>query len=147
MYPYIGEIRLIAFNYPPPGWAFCNGQLLSISSNSALFALLGTTYGGDERTTFGLPNLQSRVPIHQGTGPGLSPYVWGQAGGTENVTLTTAQIPQHNHTFAVTIDAIPGTTPDPTGGGNIAQVQIGGSSAPSDSFTTGQPSNPVTLNA
>jgi microcystin-dependent protein len=97
--PFIGEIRMVGFNFAPYGWALCNGQLMSISQNTALFSLLGTYYGGDGVNTFALPNLQSRVPIHQGTGPGLTPYVIGQTGGTENVTLTTQQMPQHNHTI------------------------------------------------
>ncbi|HEY3861626.1 MAG TPA: tail fiber protein [Verrucomicrobiae bacterium] len=95
--PYIGEIRLFACNFAPQGWAFCNGQLLSIQQNSALFSLLGTTYGGDGRTDFALPNLQGRVPIHFGQGPGLSPYVLGQMAGSETVTLNTTQLPAHNH--------------------------------------------------
>ena len=94
---YLGEIRMFAGNFAPQGWALCNGQLLPISQNTALFSLVGTYYGGDGVTTFALPNLQSRVAIHQGQGPGLSPYVLGQQGGTENVTLTTQQMPQHNH--------------------------------------------------
>ena len=94
---YLGEIRMFAGNFAPYGWALCNGQLLSISQNTALFSLIGTYYGGDGVTTFALPNLQSRVPIHQGQGVGLSPYVVGQLGGNENVTLISQQMPQHNH--------------------------------------------------
>lgn len=96
--PFLGEIRMFGCNFAPRGWAFCNGQLLSITQNTALFSLLGTTYGGNGTTTFGLPDLRGRVPIHFGTGPGLSPYSQGQIGGTENVTLLTTQIPAHNHT-------------------------------------------------
>jgi microcystin-dependent protein len=95
--PFLGEIRMFGFNFAPQGWAMCNGQTLSISSNAALFALLGTTYGGNGTTTFQLPNLQSRVAIHMGQGTGLSPYVEGQLGGVENVTLTTNQMPLHTH--------------------------------------------------
>ena len=95
--PFIGEIRIFGFNFAPQGWATCNGQLLSISQNTALFALIGTAFGGDGVSTFALPNLQSRVPIHQGQGPGLSPYTIGQQAGVENVTLTAQQMPQHNH--------------------------------------------------
>src|ERR1700759_5675957 len=95
--PILGEIRMFAGNFAPRGYALCNGQLLSIAQNTALFSLLGTTYGGDGRTTFALPNLQSRVPIHMGQGPGLSPYVEGQQGGTEAVTLNITQMPIHNH--------------------------------------------------
>jgi microcystin-dependent protein len=108
---YLGEIRMFAGNFAPLGWALCNGQLLSIAQNTALFSLLGTFYGGNGQTTFALPNLQSRVPVHQGHGAGLSPYAMGQAGGNENVTLTQAQMPQHNHTMA-TLSA-PGTVARP----------------------------------
>jgi len=95
--PFIGQIQLFAFGWAPVGWAVCNGQLLAISSNTALFSLLGTTYGGDGRTTFGLPDLRGRVPLGLGQGPGLGNYDLGQAGGTEAVTLTVAQLPAHNH--------------------------------------------------
>ena len=95
--PFVGEIRMFGFNFAPQGWAQCNGQLLPISQNTALFSLLGTTYGGDGRTTFALPDMQSRVPVCQGQGPGLSPYAEGQAGGAETVTLAAAQIPGHTH--------------------------------------------------
>jgi microcystin-dependent protein len=95
--PYVGEIRIVAFSFAPAGWAFCNGQLLAIAQNDVLFALLGTTYGGDGVITFNLPDLQGRVPIHNGVGPGLSNYVTGQVSGTENVTLTSNHIPFHNH--------------------------------------------------
>ena len=95
--PFIGEITLFAGNFAPRGWAFCDGQLLSINQNQALFSILGTTYGGDGRTTFGLPDLRGRTPIHAGTGPGLSTYRLGSKGGTETVTLTTAQMPSLSH--------------------------------------------------
>ena len=85
--PFIAEIRMAGFNFAPRNWAFCNGQLLSIAQNTALFSLLGTTYGGNGQTTFGLPNLQGSAPMHQGTGPGLSPRSLGEVGGTPNVTL------------------------------------------------------------
>jgi microcystin-dependent protein len=98
---YLGEIRMFGGNFAPYGWALCNGQLLAISQNTALFSLIGTYYGGDGVTTFALPNLQSRVPLHQGQGTGLSPYVIGQNGGTENLTLTSQQMPQHNHNVQV----------------------------------------------
>ena len=97
MDPYIGQIALVAFNFAPVGWAFCNGQLLPISDYDALFALIGTTYGGDGQTTFALPDLQSRIPIHQGQGTGLSPYVMGQSDGTETVSLTADALPSHGH--------------------------------------------------
>lgn len=94
---YIGEIRMFAGNFAPSGWAMCNGQLLSISANTALFSILGTTYGGNGVTSFGLPDLRGRVAVHQGQGNGLSPYVPGEITGSENITLITNQMPQHNH--------------------------------------------------
>jgi microcystin-dependent protein len=97
--PYIGEIRMFAGNFAPTGWALCNGQILSISENETLYNLIGTTYGGDGQNTFAVPNLCGRIPIHMGTGPGLSTYVIGQAAGTEQVTLLTTQIPSHTHTL------------------------------------------------
>jgi len=95
--PFLAEIKIVSFNFPPKGWAFCNGQLLPINQNQALFSLLGTTYGGDGQATFALPDLRSRVPVGQGQGPGLSPYAEGQAGGAETVTLTATQMPGHTH--------------------------------------------------
>jgi len=96
--PYVGEIRMFGGNFPPAGWAFCNGQLMPISENDTLFNLIGTTYGGDGQETFGLPNLQSRVPIHMGQGPGISQsYQLGESGGTESVTLTSQSTPIHSH--------------------------------------------------
>lgn len=110
--PFLGEIRMVGWNFAANGWALCNGQLLPISQNTALFSLLGTYYGGDGIQTFALPNLQGRVPIHQGTGLGLSTYVMGQIGGVENVTLLTSNIPQHNH--LVGVSNLPGSVADPT---------------------------------
>ena len=95
--PFIGQIQPVGFNFPPRNWAHCNGQLLAISQNAALFSLLGTTYGGDGRTTFALPDLRGRICIHPGQGPGLSNYSWGERGGAETVNLSVAQIPTHNH--------------------------------------------------
>ena len=97
--PFIGEVELFAFAFAPVGWAQCNGQLLPIANYQALFALLGTTYGGDGVTTFALPNLQGRVPIHQGTGAGLTPKIIGQSSGSETTTLTLPQIPMHTHSI------------------------------------------------
>ena len=95
--PYVGEIRMFAGNFPPVGWMFCDGQLLAISENETLFQLIGTMYGGDGQSTFQLPNLQSRVPIHFGTGPDGITYQQAEQAGTESVTLTTQQIPIHTH--------------------------------------------------
>jgi len=95
--PFVGEIRIFAGNFAPRGWAFCDGQLLAVSQNDALFSLLGTIYGGDGRTTFGLPDLRGRVPIHSGSGPGLTPRNIGSRGGSEQVVLTVNHLPSHNH--------------------------------------------------
>ena len=95
--PFIAEIRIFGGNFAPRGWAFCNGQLLPISQNTALFSLIGTVYGGDGRSTMALPNLQGRAPMHPGSGPGLSQRRLGETGGVETVTLTEAQIPTHAH--------------------------------------------------
>jgi microcystin-dependent protein len=109
--PFLGEIRMVGFNFAPQGWALCNGQLLAINQNTALFSLLGTTYGGDGVTNFALPNLQSRVPIHMGTGAGLSGYVIGQIGGSENVTLLANQMPTHTHAVNAVISGGNEATP------------------------------------
>lgn len=95
--PFVGEIRMFAGNFAPRGWAFCDGQLLAVSQNDALFSLFGTIYGGDGRTTFGLPDMRGRIPLHQGTGPGLSPRRLGAKAGEENVTLTVNQLASHSH--------------------------------------------------
>lgn len=95
--PFVGEIRMFAGNFAPAGWAFCNGQQVPISENEALFQLIGTTYGGDGEENFNLPNLQSRIPIHQGQGNGLTNRTLGEMLGVEQVTLTTQQIPVHSH--------------------------------------------------
>src|ERR1700736_4272739 len=100
--PYVGEIRMFAGNFNPNGWAFCNGQLIAISENDTLFNLIGTTYGGDGQQTFALPNLQARLPLHMGTGPGGPTFTIGETGGSENVTLTTQQIPSHPHPLLAT---------------------------------------------
>ncbi|MEO6541584.1 MAG: tail fiber protein [Ferruginibacter sp.] len=95
--PYVGEIRMFAGNFNPAGWMFCDGALLPISENETLFNLIGTTYGGDGQSTFALPDLRGRVPIHMGTGSGLSTYVLAENGGAESVTITTQQMPVHTH--------------------------------------------------
>jgi microcystin-dependent protein len=110
--PYIGEIRMFAGNFAPAGWAFCDGQLMPIAENDALFVLIGTTYGGDGQETFAMPDLRGRVPLHQGTDAGIT-YVIGENGGVEQVTLSTQQIPTHSHPFTASNDL--GSSPDPLG--------------------------------
>ena len=95
--PFVAEIRIFPFNFAPKGWATCDGQLLPLSQNTALFSLLGTTYGGDGKSTFALPDLQGRAPLHPGQGPGLSLYDLGQTGGSETVTLLERELPSHRH--------------------------------------------------
>ncbi len=120
MDPFLGELRLFGFNFAPVGWAMCQGQLIGISQNSALFSLLGTMYGGDGVSTFGLPDLRGRTSVGMGQGPGLAGYVQGQVGGTETVTLAAAQLPAHNHSVAAAsaatgkspAAALPGYTAD-----------------------------------
>lgn len=109
--PFVGEIRMFAGNFAPRGWAFCDGQLLAVSQNDALFSLLGTIYGGDGRTTFGLPDLRGRLPIHAGHGPGLSERRLGAKSGEEKVTLTVNQLPSHTHPF--TVESASGTATNP----------------------------------
>ncbi len=99
--PFVAEIRIFPFNFAPVGWAFCHGQLMPISQNTALFSLLGTTYGGDGKSTFALPDLQGNAPLHPGQGPGLSLYDLGQTGGSESVTLLQSEIPSHSHQMSV----------------------------------------------
>jgi len=133
--PFIGQITLFAGNFAPRNWALCNGQLLSIAQNTALFSILGTTYGGDGRTTFGLPDLRGRVPIHPGQGPGLSSYQLGQQAGTENVTLLTNQLPAHSH--AVNAVANGGNQASPVG--NLPAIESTGTSMDySNATATGQ---------
>ena len=108
--PYVGEVRMVGFNFAPVGWALCNGQLMSISQNEALFQLIGTTYGGDGQTTFSLPNLQGRIPFHQGSSGGNTTTL-GQQAGSETVTLTKNQLPAHTHSLNANSQAGTQTTP------------------------------------
>lgn len=101
--PFVAEIRIFPFNFAPKGWAWCDGQLMPLSQNTALFALLGTTYGGNGKSNFALPDLQGRAPMHPGQGPGLSLHDLGESAGTETVTLTQAEMPAHNHSFSMSV--------------------------------------------
>ena len=149
--PFVAEIRIFAGNFAPTGWALCNGQLMSISQNTALFSLLGTTYGGDGKTTFALPNLQGSVPVQAGQGPGLSLYDLGEQIGTQTVTLLDSEMPAHAHTIMADplvtnakqtspLNNVPGnltgktdyTSTAPAGGNNMsfAMASIAGGSLP-----------------
>jgi microcystin-dependent protein len=110
--PYIGEIRMFGGNFAPAGWAFCDGQLMPISENDTLFNLIGTTYGGDGQETFALPDLQGRLPMHAGQGPGLSNYQIGEKSGVETVTLNTQQTPTHTHAVVVSGDLANSNSPN-----------------------------------
>jgi len=120
--PFVAEIRIFPFNFAPKGWAFCDGQILPISQNTALFSLLGTTYGGDGRSTFALPNLQGSAPMHPGQGPGLSLHDLGETGGSETVTLLESEIPSHAHGLMAVSQ--PGDLADPTGR-SVARASTG----------------------
>jgi microcystin-dependent protein len=149
--PFLAEIRIFPFNFAPKGWALCNGQLMPISQNTALFSLLGTTYGGDGKSTFALPNLQGCAPLHVGgsqPGPGLSPYSLGETGGTETVTLLDGEAPAHRHSVqAQTVDQGDNRIPSPTL--NLANEQIYSAAAPNaqldaravNTIAGGQPHN------
>jgi microcystin-dependent protein len=141
--PYIGEIRMFAGNFAPAGWMFCDGQLLPISENDALFTLIGTTYGGDGQETFALPNLQSRIPLHFGTGPDGITYQLAEAAGTESVTLSTQQIPVHNHALIGTTN--PATESSPAGSlfGISAQVEYGTTGVSADTAMNAGAISPV----
>ena len=133
--PYVGEVRLVGFNFAPAGWNFCNGALVSIAENEALFNLIGTTYGGDGQSTFAMPDLRGRIPLHQGSN-GISNYVMGQIGGAENVTIASNTYPQHSHVLYASPN--PGTSGSPTG--NVA----GGLS---DAYSASAPSASLPMNA
>jgi microcystin-dependent protein len=121
--PFVAEIRIFPFNFAPKGWAWCDGQLLPLSQNTALFSLLGTTYGGNGKSNFALPDLQGRAPIHPGQGPGLSLHDLGETGGSETVSLLESEIPSHSHSL---------------GAQNVA---LGGVAAPSSSVTLNRPAS------
>lgn len=122
--PFVSEIRIFSFNFAPKGWAFCNGQILPLSQNTALFSLLGTTYGGNGASNFALPNLLDRAPMHPGQGPGLSLHDLGEMGGSETVTLLESEIPSHNHGLSVASLNSQSTTPsnNSLGRGNPVKV-------------------------
>ena len=137
---FLGEVRMFGGNFAPVDWAFCNGQILSIAQYTALFSLIGTTYGGDGVTTFALPNMQSRVPMHYGQGPGLSPRVMGEMAGTEEVTLLLNQMPAHNHMALASLDTGSLHGPDNTA---VPATPAAGSGAVDLYATTG--ANPLTI--
>jgi len=136
--PFLGEVRMFGGNFAPRGWAFCNGQLLSIAQNTALFSLLGTTYGGDGQTTFALPNLQGRFPMHWGNGAGLSMRTLGEVSGNESVTLLASQLPAHTHPMAAI--SVDGNTDSPVGA--VCAKAVDGSANPVSAYSSG--TNPDT---
>lgn len=135
--PFVAEIRIFPFNFAPRGWAWCDGQLLPLSQNTALFSLLGTTYGGDGRSNFALPDLQGRAAMHPGQGPGLSLHDLGETGGSETVTLLESEIPSHAHAARASSDPATLSSPEAT---HIAQARRNGSQ-----FQTNVSSNLVQL--
>ncbi|NQX78657.1 tail fiber protein [Gilvibacter sp.] len=141
MEPFLGQIQCVGFTFAPVGWAKCEGQLLAIASNSALFALLGTIYGGDGRTTFALPDLRGRVAIHSGSGPGLPSYSIGQRSGTATTTLSLANLPSHTHTGVLNASGANADTSAPFTGASLATPgqQSGRSFVPSLGFNSATP--------
>jgi microcystin-dependent protein len=150
MNPFLASIMIFGGNFAPLGWALCNGQILAISQNTALFALLGTTYGGNGQTTFALPDLRGRVPMHMGQGPGLSNYVLGQSGGAETTTLLISNMPAHNHVLNAVTNA--GDTSVPTGAflGNTGaldkEYKTSGTITPMNAGTIGNTGSGLPLN-
>ena len=133
--PFLGQIMPIGFNFPVRGWALCDGATLPISQNSALFSLLGTTFGGDGRTTFSLPDLRSRSMVHVGTGPGLDTVDWGETGGDHETTLTTANMPAHNHTGTMRGNSGAGNASSPEN--NVPAVAQDANRNPLNTYATG----------
>jgi len=132
--PYVGEIRLFAGNFAPAGWMFCWGQPLPIAENETLFQLIGTTYGGDGESTFNVPNLGGRVPVHNGQGPGLQSYQIGESAGVESVTLTVQQIPNHNHAWLASTGQ---------GTSNTPQDNVSAAPAATKLYRLGAPADPL----
>ncbi|MGX8010563.1 phage tail protein [Mesorhizobium sp. ORM8.1] len=128
MDPFVAEIRIFPFNFAPKGWAFCDGQILPLSQNTALFSLLGTTYGGDGKSNFALPDMQGNAPMHPGQGPGLSLHDLGETGGSETVTLLESEIPSHPHT----VESVPGNFSANT---NVPTNTAFGKSAQGNAYT------------
>ena len=141
MEEYIGAIQIFAGNFAPRGWAFCEGQILPISQNTALFSILGTTYGGNGSTTFALPDLRGRMPIGMGAGPGLTPRILGEKDGAEAVTLSVAQIPSHSHTY----NALSGNREKPNPTGNFLGLAPGPFYAEMNAGDTLLPMNPAAI--
>jgi microcystin-dependent protein len=129
--PFVAEIRIFPFNFAPKGWAMCNGQLLPLSQNTALFSLLGTTYGGDGKSTFALPNMEGNAPMHPGQGPGLSLHDLGETGGSQTVSLLESEIPSHSHSLQGTVGFGNQNSPNglllgrPFGGGSCFKAPAG----------------------
>jgi microcystin-dependent protein len=134
--PFVAEIRIFPFNFAPKGWAWCNGQLMPLSQNTALFSLLGTTYGGNGKSNFALPDLQGRAPMHPGQGPGLSLHDLGETGGSETVTLLESEIPAHSHSVSASVSD--GTSQTPADEKLATGVGIG-QYAPAGSFVSLSP--------
>lgn len=134
--PFVAEIRIFPFNFAPKGWAWCDGQLMPLSQNTALFSLLGTTYGGDGKSTFALPDLQGRAPMHPGQGPGLSLHDLGETGGSETVSLLESEIPAHSHALMASASTANRTAP---AGNTFARVASGGTP-----YIAGSPAPPLT---
>jgi len=140
--PFVAEVRIFPFNFAPVGWAFCNGQILPLSQNTALFSLLGTTYGGDGQSNFALPNLQGNAPMHPGQGPGLSLHDLGETGGSDTVSLLESEIPSHTHSInCIDGSRVGGQTGQPA---NSTLVKTGG--IPTNAYTSGVTQN-QTMNA